>query len=148
MGGDMETFSNSVAIDRPVDEVFAFLSDFENVPKWNYAIAETRKSSPGPVAVGATYVQRRQIPKPSEERFTVTELAPGRRLAVEGTLGSFPAKLRYDLEASGAGTALVNTVELQMTGPLRLLGGIAASRVKAAVAENLDVLKLLLESRL
>ena len=44
----METFSNSVAIDRPVDEVFAFISDFENVPKWNYAIAETRKSSPGP----------------------------------------------------------------------------------------------------
>jgi len=34
-----------------------------------------------------------------------------------------------------------------MTGLLRLLGGIAASRVKAAVAENLDVLKRLLESR-
>ncbi len=96
----MEIFSNSVAIDRPVDEVFAFLSDFENVPKWNHAIAETRKSSPGPVAVGATYVQRRQIPKPSEEGFRVTELAPGRRLAVEGTLGSFPAKLRYELEPS------------------------------------------------
>jgi carbon monoxide dehydrogenase subunit G len=147
MGGDMETFSNSVTIDRPVDEVFAFLSDFENVPTWNYAIAETRKSSPGPVAVGATYVQRRQMPKPTEERFTVTELAPGRRLAVEGTLGSFPAKPRYELERSGAGTVLVNTVELQMTGPLRFLGGIAASRVKAAVAENLDVLKRLLESR-
>jgi hypothetical protein len=110
-------------------------------------VVETRKSSPGPVAVGATYVQRRQIPKPSEERFTVTELAPSRRLAVEGTLGSFPARLRYELEPSGTGTVLVNTVELQVTGPLRLPGGIAASRVKAAVAEDLDVLKRLLESR-
>jgi hypothetical protein len=142
----MEAFSNPVVIDRPVDEVFAFPSDFENVPKWNYAIAESRRISPGPVAVGATYVQRRQIPKPCEERFTVTALAPGRRLAVQGTRGSFPAKLQYELEPSGVGTVLVNTVELQMTGPLRLLGGIATWRVKAAVAKNLDVLKLLLES--
>ncbi len=142
----METFSNSVTIDRPVDEVFAFLSDLENVPKWNYAIAETRKSSPGPVAVGTTYVQRREIPKPSEEQLVVTELSPDRRLAVEGKLGPFPAKSRYELEPAGAGTVLVNTVELEMTGPLRLVGGIAASRVKTAVAENLDVLKRLLES--
>ena len=32
----MLEFENTVYIDRPVDEVFAFLSDFENIPKWNY----------------------------------------------------------------------------------------------------------------
>jgi uncharacterized membrane protein len=35
-------------IRRPIEDVFAFLSDFENVPKWNYAIVETRKVSEGP----------------------------------------------------------------------------------------------------
>jgi uncharacterized membrane protein len=29
-------FENTIPIDRPIDEVFAFLSDFENIPKWNY----------------------------------------------------------------------------------------------------------------
>lgn len=41
----MESFTNVVTINRPAHDVFAFLADFENVPKWNYAITETRKSS-------------------------------------------------------------------------------------------------------
>jgi len=44
------TFQNTLTIQRPVDDVFAFLADFENIPAWNYAILETRKVSPGPVA--------------------------------------------------------------------------------------------------
>ena len=142
----MESFTNVVTIDRPVADVFAFVSDFENVPRWNYAISATSKASPGPVAVGTVFVQRRQIPKPSEERFTVTDLAPDRRVAVEGTLGPFAARLSYEFEPAGEGTVLTNAVELEMGGALRLVGGIAASRVKAAIAENLGVLKQLLEA--
>ena len=41
---------------------------------------------------------------------------------------------------------VTNTVELQVSGPLRLIGGIATSRVKNAVADNLSVLKQLLEA--
>jgi uncharacterized membrane protein len=32
----MLEFENTVYIDRPIGEVFTFLSDFENIPKWNY----------------------------------------------------------------------------------------------------------------
>jgi uncharacterized membrane protein len=35
-------FENTILIDRPTDEVFAFLSDFENIPKWNYYVLEVR----------------------------------------------------------------------------------------------------------
>jgi uncharacterized membrane protein len=42
------SFENTVMIRRPIEDVFAFLSDFENIPKWNYAIVETRKVSEGP----------------------------------------------------------------------------------------------------
>jgi len=45
----MQTFENTVTIQRPAEEVFAFLADFENIPKWNYAIDETHKTSAGPV---------------------------------------------------------------------------------------------------
>lgn len=127
--------------------MFAFLADFENVPRWNYAIAETTKSSPGPVGVGTVYLQRRSLPKPSEERFTVTEFEPNHRLSVEGTLGPFPARVRYELQPTETGTIVTNAIELQLTGPLKLVGGIATSRVRSAVAENLDVLKGLLEDR-
>jgi len=62
----MATFQNTVTIRRPVRDVFAFLADFENIPKWNYAIVKTEKTSPGPVGVGTTYRQLRSIPARSE----------------------------------------------------------------------------------
>jgi uncharacterized membrane protein len=35
-------FENTIHIDRPVNEVFELLSDFENIPKWNYYVLEVR----------------------------------------------------------------------------------------------------------
>jgi uncharacterized membrane protein len=32
------TFENTVILRRPIEDVFGFLADFENVPKWNYAM--------------------------------------------------------------------------------------------------------------
>jgi polyketide cyclase/dehydrase/lipid transport protein len=66
------TFENTVLIARPIEDVFAFLSDLENIPKWNYAIVETRKISEGPVGVGTTYHQVRSVPGRSEERLEIT----------------------------------------------------------------------------
>jgi uncharacterized membrane protein len=41
LGATMASFENTVTIRRPVEDAFAFLADFENVPQWNYAIVET-----------------------------------------------------------------------------------------------------------
>ena len=77
----MAAFQNTVTIARPANEVFAFLADFGNIPAWNYAIARTVQTSPGPARVGATYRQTRTAPRRSEEGFQVTKFAPPRRLA-------------------------------------------------------------------
>jgi uncharacterized protein YndB with AHSA1/START domain len=142
----MTAFTNTIEIDRPASEVFAFLADLENVPRWNYAIAETRKTSPGEVGVGTTYEQTRTVPAPGRETLAITSFEPDRHLAVEGTLARFPARLDYLLEERDGGTRVTNTVELRLTGPAKLLGGVAVGRVRSAVAENLHVLKELLES--
>jgi carbon monoxide dehydrogenase subunit G len=141
----METFQNTVTIRRPPDDVFAFLADFENVPAWNYAIVETRKVSPGPVGVGTTYRQTRSVPRRSEEGFEVTVFEPASRLEVRGEIGPFRARARYALEPSGSGTRLTNAVQLQSSGLLRLVAPLATSRVKRAVAANLDALRQVLE---
>jgi hypothetical protein len=70
-------FENTVLISRPIEDVFAFLSDFENVPKWNDAIVETRKVSEGAVGVGTIYQQVRSVPSRSGENFEKTKLEPG-----------------------------------------------------------------------
>jgi uncharacterized protein YndB with AHSA1/START domain len=139
-------FTNAVTINRPPAEVFAFLAHFENLPLWNYAISGTRKITGGPTDVGARYGQTRTVPTQREETFTVTEFEPDRRLSIRGTLGPFHGDITYLLEPAGSATALTNTMNLQPSGPLRLVAPLAASRVKSAVATNLDTLKQILET--
>jgi uncharacterized protein YndB with AHSA1/START domain len=139
-------FTNTITIKRRPDEVFAFLAHFENVPQWNYAIAETRKITDGPVGVGSRYRQTRTLPTRSEETFAVTEFEPVHRLSIGGGLGPFEGEVLYLLEPMGNATVLTNTMTLQPSGPLRLVAPLAAPRVKAAVAANLDTLKQILEA--
>ena len=141
----MATFQNTVLIARPIEDVFGFLSDLENIPKWNYAIIETRKVSEGPVGVGSIYRQVRSVPSHSEERLEITTYDPPRQLEIHGQLGLFRSRLVYALDATGEGTRVTNTVELELRGPGRLLGRVAVPRVREAVAANLRKLKELLE---
>lgn len=142
----MQSFANTVTIERPIEDVFAFLADFENVPTWNHAIEATTKTSPGAVGVGTVYHQIRSIPSRSEEDFEVTVFEPVSRLAIQGRLGPFGARVGYVLEPAGDATRLVNAVDIEpSSGGLRLLAPLARTRVKAAVGENLATLKQILE---
>jgi hypothetical protein len=109
----MATFQNTVTIRRAVEDVFTFLANFENIPKWNYAIVETKKTSPGAVGVGTTYRQIRSIPERSEEGFKVTAFEPASRLEVHGDIGPFIATISYLLTPIGDGTRLTNAVDLK-----------------------------------
>jgi hypothetical protein len=140
-------FTNTITIDRRPAEVFGFLAHLENIPLWNYAISDTRRISPGAVGVGSRYRQTRTIPARSEEMLEVTEFEPGQRLSIRGALGPFQSEVTYLLAEAGNGTVLTNTMKLQPSGPMRLVAPLAASGIKSAVADNLGVLKQILERR-
>jgi carbon monoxide dehydrogenase subunit G len=140
-------FTNTVTIDRRPQEVFRFVSDLENVPKWNYAIIATRKTSDGPVDVGTTYRQVRSAPTRSEEQLRVTEFESGRRFAVQGDLGPFVGTLTYEFEDADGRTRLTNTASLEARGLVKIAAPIASARIREAVAENLGALKQLMEQR-
>jgi uncharacterized protein YndB with AHSA1/START domain len=45
----------SVQINRPVEEVYEFVANPENLPKWTGTVIETRKDTPGPLLEGSTF---------------------------------------------------------------------------------------------
>lgn len=139
-------FANSVNIRRPPAEVFAFLVDPANIPKWNYAIDSVRQISPGPIGVGTRIQQTRSVPRPTTEELVITELVLERRMVLDGDIGPLSGTLSYQIEAVPEGTRLTNTADLSGRGPLRLLAPLATSRVRDAVAANLNKLRDLLES--
>ena len=142
----MAAFENTVTITRPVEEVFTYLADAENLPQWNYAIEQTRKISPGPVGVGTVSGRPGRCPA-GARRISSRLFQPPGQLALDGTFGPFKARASYLLEAAASGTTLTNKWDLQPTSaPLRLLGPLAIPKVKSAVAENLRTLKQILEN--
>lgn len=142
----MISFSTTIEIARQPAEVFAYLADLEHIPDWNWAISDTKKINPGQVGVGSRYRQTRSVPRPTVEELEVTRLDPDRRIEIVGDLASFRAHLTYELSPSVEGTAVTNSVELDPPGALGLLGGLLAGRIQASVAENLAVLRSLLEA--
>ena len=48
-------FNGSAVIERPIDEVFAFLADGTNDPKFSPRVQAIRKSTDGPIAVGTVF---------------------------------------------------------------------------------------------
>ena len=136
-----------MTIRRPAEVVFAFLADFENVPRWNHAIESTTKTSPGPVGVGSTYRQIRSEPKRSEEGFEVTVFEPMHRLAIDGEIGPFHARVEYLVEQIEGATRLTNGVELEPSSTVYRSSSrrSRARRSSTAVSDNLGDLKALLE---
>jgi len=48
-------FGATVTIDRPIEEVFAFLADGENDPKFSPRVQKIEKVTDGPVGAGTLY---------------------------------------------------------------------------------------------
>jgi uncharacterized membrane protein len=135
-------FENTIHIDRPVDEVFAFLSDFENIPKWNYYVLEVRQLSESPIGVGTTY---HQVRKTDEQDFRIIEFEPNQSVAVKTLPHSSPSfERKFTLYEEGNTTCIRDEWKLD-TGRPAVLERLARGRVKSAVAENLAKLKELLE---
>jgi uncharacterized membrane protein len=135
-------FENTIAIERPIDEVFAFLSDFENIPKWNYYVHEVRQLSESPIGIGTTY---HQVRKSDAQDFRIIEFEPNNTVAPKTLPQSSPSfERRFTLYEEGETTRIRDQWKLD-TGRPALLERLARGRVKSAVSENLSKLKELLQ---
>src|SRR5687768_11890063 len=87
----MRPVTVAVDIDRPVSEVFAFISDFENNPRWQKGMKTCRWTSPPPHVEGATYDQVAGfLGKEIVSSFRVAEHEPDRRVKITTTKSPFP----------------------------------------------------------
>ena len=74
-------FSGSAVIDRPIDEVFAFLAAGTNDPKFSPRVLEIRQATDGPVGVGTVFESRvKDAGMTTSRRFELTQLEPPTRI--------------------------------------------------------------------
>src|SRR5215207_4531137 len=100
------TASGSVVIERPPEEVFAYVSDLRNVPEWGALSGEMRKETEGPPEVGARYTADLTfLGRRLAISYEVSAYEPPRLFAFRSLGGPFRDEYNYTFEAAeGGGT--------------------------------------------
>ncbi len=142
------SMSETVEINRPAGEVFAYLTDLSNDPKWQKTIVEAEYTSEGPVDVGATGVHRAKfMGKTIEFGWEITVYEEANRVEWKFVSGPFTGVDGFTLESTPDGTKMTHVAELQPHGLLRLLTPIMGSGFKREARSDLQKLKRILESQ-
>jgi carbon monoxide dehydrogenase subunit G len=105
----------SIAINRPPDEVWAYWSDLFNSPRAHPGALALRQTSPGPLGSGSV-LQGRMTILGFETRFTmtVTEFDPRRCAAVAVAARPGRGALRITLEPTPEGTRVDRTADFEL----------------------------------
>jgi uncharacterized protein YndB with AHSA1/START domain len=141
------TFETNVRIDRPVEEVFAYVSEPLNLPRWNSAVETMRKTSAGEAGVVSRYVMERELPSGRAiNELDVVVSEPPREFAIRATTGPTPFLYRYRFAATNGETIVHLDAQVELPGPAALLAGLARRAVKNGVDQNLATLKQILET--
>ena len=143
----MPTITQSVTVNRPVEEVWHFISNFENATRWSRGVLEARQTSDGPLGAGSTL---QTVVKAFGRRRTadylVTEYEPNHAFAFEVTAGPMTSRARYSVEPAGAGTRLTASGEAQARGLYKLLGPVLVRTLERHSQDDLSNLKRILEA--
>jgi uncharacterized membrane protein len=136
-------FVHTIEIERPAAEVFDYLSDFENNPRWQGGMRACQWTSEAKREVGSTYVQEaRFLGRRIDTHFRVSAYEPGESISIESTKSTFPIQVTRSVESLGEGRCRVRAhIRGQPTGLLKLFSGM----VKSSVKKDYRKLKALLE---
>ena len=87
----MIALQTSIGIERPIEDVFAYVSDPRNLPAWNSAVQAVRPTSPASHSLDSTFSMRRQLPTgPVTNQLEVIARQPPRDFAIRTTTGPTP----------------------------------------------------------
>ena len=141
-------FEATVDIDRPIAEVFAFLADGENDPRFSPRVQRIARTTDGPTTEGTVYASTvKDAGLTTKREFRITEFVEPTRLRWAETSKNLVTALEggYDLTPVSDGTTRLRVFNvLEGHGVGKLIAGFAlsaarkdadafAGRIKAAV---------------
>ena len=136
-------FDLEVRIERPVEGVFAYVSDVRNLPEWQESAV-----SAGWIEEGVRFRERRSfLGRTAELELEVTAVEQDRRFDVRAVKGPLRFEVRHSFEANGSGTLVRVTAEAAIGGALRFAASVAKKQAERQFRTDLERLKEVLEKR-
>ncbi|MCK6079542.1 SRPBCC family protein [Microbacterium sp. EYE_5] len=142
----MFTVTESVRIDRRVDEVFDFFT--EGRARWDESVISEELTSPPPVGVGSTlHTRMRAMGREVDFDWRVTAYETGSRMAVTSTSGIMATSSDLQFADAGGGTLVAVRIDAEPTGMMRLAEPMIAESIRSTLASSLGRAKRMLEER-
>jgi uncharacterized protein YndB with AHSA1/START domain len=144
----MVKIEESVVIKRPVEDVFAFMSNPENDPQWQSETTETEITSQGPIGVGTTYLDVTHfLGRRIESIYEFTEYETNKKLSLKTTSGPIPIEATITYESVENGTKVNFSARGEAGGFFKLAEPLVARMAQRSWTTNYANLKDLLESQ-
>jgi len=142
----MINIEKSVHINKPVAEVFAFVTAFSNDAKWQSDLVRSEQTSPGPLGVGSTglYVQK-FMGQELKSQVEVTEFESPKRMGAKTTSGPVQYEYLMAFEDMGGGTHLTMTFKGEPGGLFKVAEGLVKGELDKSLGRDLAKLKHVLE---
>lgn len=143
----MIDFTVETPIERPADEVFAYVTDPGKLSTWQTNTVSSTPEEPGPLRVGSRLREIHRAPGGKElpSLVEVAEYEPGRLFAlrvIEGT----PVHARMTFEPTKTGGTLMRfRVHGQLSGPMRLAEPFLGRMLRRQFTQQCATLKRVLE---
>ena len=142
-------FDATVVIDRPIEEVFAFLADGTNDRKFSPRVLEIAKTTDGSPGVGTVYASTvKDAGVKTKREFKITEFEPPTRIRwteVSKNLVSVPEG-GYDLAPEGTGTRLTIHNNFEGHGLGKLIAPLALRSARKGADDFANSIKRAVEA--
>jgi uncharacterized membrane protein len=132
-----------VWIDKPVADVFAFVTEVGNLPKWQESAVSAEW-----IERGARFRERRNfLGRTAQSEMEVTALEPDRRFDVRAVSGPVRFEIQHSFAERDGGTLLRIEARARVGGVLRFAASAARGQAQRQLRGDLDRLKQVLEER-
>jgi len=135
-----------VLIDRPMKDVFTFVSNPNNMSKWNSAVVSLEQVSSGAVGVGSKFkTVGEMMGRRIEGEMQITAYEPDTKCGFQVNAGPMQVNLTMTFKTVGTGTKVSLNAQGNPGGLFKLAEGMMAGQVKSMMEGNLARLKSALE---
>ena len=143
----MIEIDKNVFINRAQQDVFDFITNPANSPKYQSGMQSAEWISDGPAGVGSKWkVVTRFLGRDIEAELEVTDWQPPTINAFKTISGPIPLEVKVKLEAQDGGTLLTQTGQVELGGFLKLAQGTLRKQLDLQMDSDLNTLKVILES--
>lgn len=143
----MIKMEQSIVINRPREEVFAFLVNPANETQWQADLVDSKFTSSGDIGIGTKGRDLRQfMGKQIETTWEVTEYQPSHKMAFRIIKGPIPFQASYAFESVHGGTKLSFKAWAETKGVSKLFDPLVNRMGQKQYERDLATLKAVLET--